>query len=177
MLDNVRERIIWASSDIIKIKGTGATWTCIYFDKTNNCCSIYQHRPLECQIFKCWNTAEIESLYQKDYLTRLDLISEVEGLWELVEAHQQACSYKVIRQMLESSPNHLNLIGEDQLKEMISYDNTIRAKTTELIKIDPQWNDFIFGHPLSLTIKRVGLIKTVKDNRYRLMKGEPSPPR
>ena len=39
---------------------------------------------------------EIEKIYAKNRLTRKDLISSIEGLWDLVEEHQNQCGYDML---------------------------------------------------------------------------------
>ena len=82
--DNVKGRLMPVDSDIIKIKGKEGTWTCIFFDAHNKGCSIYSDRPLECRALKCWDTVELEKMYAGHRLTREDLVSKVEGLWDLI---------------------------------------------------------------------------------------------
>ena len=84
--DNVKECLLPAASDIIKIKGQKDSWTCAFFNE--NECTIYDNRPLECRLLTCWDTREIEKVYSKNRLTRKDLLSAVEGLWDLIEEHQ-----------------------------------------------------------------------------------------
>ena len=43
--DNVRRCLEPAGSDIIKIKGKGTSWTCLFFDEAQAACTIYDNRP------------------------------------------------------------------------------------------------------------------------------------
>jgi Fe-S-cluster containining protein len=43
--DPVRGDLIRVESDIIKIKGSGASWACRFLDEGANACRIYAHRP------------------------------------------------------------------------------------------------------------------------------------
>ncbi|MGD8449723.1 MAG: YkgJ family cysteine cluster protein, partial [Desulfobacterales bacterium] len=45
--DNIKECILPAVSDIIKIKGQEESWTCIFFNEKESACTIYDNRPLE----------------------------------------------------------------------------------------------------------------------------------
>jgi len=89
-----------ANSDIIKIKGKEDTWTCIFFDEQNKECSIYNDRPVECRALKCWDTGELEKMYAGHRLTREDLVSKVEGLWDLIKDHQARCDYEKIKKLI-----------------------------------------------------------------------------
>lgn len=167
--DNVKECFLPASSDILKLKGQKNSWTCVFFNEKNNNCTIYEHRPIECKVLKCWDTREIEKIYAKNRLTRNDLIASVEGLWELVKGHQERCSYD----MLKLSINSLNTgKKEEALKgilDIIEYDNKIRDLTVQRTGLDPELTDFLFGRPIMETIKIYGLKIKEEEGKYTLI--------
>lgn len=153
--DNVKNQFIWASSDIIKIKGKGSSWECTYYDNDAKRCAIYDDRPNECRVFKCWNPSETEAIYGKNYLSRADLLSSVEGLWDLIVEHQEQCSYMPIKQMMKANPDPLVLPQDKLIRNMIKYDSVTRTKTIDLVKINPEWIDFLFGQPVPTIIQRM----------------------
>jgi len=167
--DNIKESILPAASDIIKIKGQKKSWTCIFFNEKENECTIYDNRPLECRALKCWDTREIEEIYSKNRLTRKDLISAIEGLWDLVEDHQKRCSYEKLNLFI-------NILKKDKKNEalkgtldIIEYDAQIRELVVQKGGLDPEMTDFIFGRPITETIRMYGFkIKKQNDN-YRLI--------
>ena len=155
--DNVKEIFYPAPSDIIKIKGRKGTLACVFFDQENNICKIYEHRPLECRVLECWNTNSIEEMYSKDRLTRKDLISSTEGLWDLIEDHQVRCSYGRLQQFI----NALNGDSRDEvlegIRDIILYDARIRKLVVTKGGLDPDMVDFLFGRPITETINIYGL--------------------
>ncbi|MDM8525042.1 YkgJ family cysteine cluster protein [Desulfococcaceae bacterium HSG8] len=162
--DNVRGCLLPVTSDIIKIKSRKNIRSCIFFDERENNCTIYENRPAECRAMKCWDTQEIESIYSQNRLTRKELLSDIKGLWELVETHESRCDY-------EKVGNLVNLLDERQeddaarmLGEMLRYDTDIRSLVVEKSSIDPGMTDFLFGQPLTETIRRFGLSKSQKIN-------------
>ncbi len=100
--DNVRERLENTTGDIIKIKGRPGSRTCIFLDEKNNDCTIHENRPVECRALKCWDTREIERIYSRNRLARKDLVSNIEGLWGLVEEHQAQCGYDRIMSLMKN---------------------------------------------------------------------------
>jgi Fe-S-cluster containining protein len=167
--DNVKESILPASSDIIKIKGQKNSWTCIFFNEKENECTIYDNRPLECRALKCWDTREIEKIYSKNRLTRKDLISTIEGLWDLVEDHHKRCSYEKLALFID-------LLKKDKKNEVlkgaldiIEYDTQIRELVLQKGALDPELTDFIFGRPIMETIRMYGFKIKKQDNNYRLI--------
>ena len=164
--DNVKECFLPASSDILKLKGQINSWTCVFFNETNNNCTIYDHRPIECKVLKCWDTREIEKIYAKNRLTRKDLISSVEGLWQLVEGHQERCSYDMLKLFIDS----LNTGKKDEalkgILEIIEYEIKIRKLVVLKAGLETDLTDFLFGRPIMETIKIYGLKIKEKEGKY-----------
>ncbi len=167
--DNVKESILPAASDIIKIKGQKDSVTCIFFNEKENECTIYDNRPVECRALKCWDTREIENIYSKNRLTRKDLISTIEGLWDLVEDHQRRCSYETLKFFIDA----LNKDKKDEalkgIFDIIEYDAQIRELVVQKGDLDPEMTDFIFGRPITETIRMYGFKIIKQDDNYRLI--------
>ncbi|MFC1829701.1 YkgJ family cysteine cluster protein [Thermodesulfobacteriota bacterium] len=155
--DNVNETFYPAPSDIIKIKGRIDALACVFLDEDEKECTIYDNRPLECRVLECWDTREIEKIYGQDRLTRQDLISSIEGLWELIDDHQNRCSYNNLQRFIDA----LNSDKKDEalagIQDIIDYDARIRELVVEKSGLDPDMLDFLFGRPVTETIKIYGL--------------------
>jgi len=167
--DNVKESTLPATSDILKIKGQKDSMTCMFFNEKENECTIYDNRPLECRALKCWDTREIEKIYSKNRLTRKDLISTIEGLWDLIEDHQNRCSYEMLKHFIDG----LNKAKKDDVLngifEIIKFDAQIRELVVQKGGLDPDMTDFIFGRPITETIKIYGFKIIKQEDIYRLI--------
>jgi Fe-S-cluster containining protein len=163
--DNVKGCLMPAASDIIKIKGNANSWSCIFFNEQNNECTIYDDRPLECRALKCWDTEELEKLYASHRLTRDDLISEVEGLWELIRDHQERCDYGKINKLIGDLDGPRRTNARKKLQEIIQYDTELRKLVLEKGSLDPDMLDFLFGRPLTKTLPGYGLKIQQKGNK------------
>ncbi|MBI9089954.1 MAG: YkgJ family cysteine cluster protein [Desulfobacterium sp.] len=86
--DPVTESIEPVKTELLKISGKKGSWACIFYDKTRNGCTIYDHRPLACGVLKCWDTDEILKLSGKDLLSRLDIVKEGNPLRERLIEHE-----------------------------------------------------------------------------------------
>jgi Fe-S-cluster containining protein len=150
--DPVRETLAPVVAEVIKIKGGGQTWTCVYYDEQNDACRIYAHRPFECRLLKCWDTADFESVYQSHRLTRSDLISNVEGLWELVSDHEARCRYADVHALVSGAGQTKENEALLKLAEIVRYDIALRNLVVENGSLDPQILDFLFGRPLAKTL-------------------------
>lgn len=157
--DNIRNLIAPANTDIVKIKSKKDSSACIFYDPSNSECRIYKDRPVECRKLKCWDTREISRLYDKKRINRKSLLSGVNDLWDLIQDHQDSCSYKKITE-LSGKVKYNNIGRKDALKklnEMIRYDYSIRRLIVEKDKKASEMLDFLFGRPLTATIKMFGL--------------------
>jgi len=155
--DNVKGRLIPADSDIIKIKGRAEGWSCIFFDEGQACCTIYDDRPLECRALKCWDTRELEKIYADGRLTRKDLISGVEGLWDLIRDHQQRCDYEEIRNLIKDLRAGSRPDVRRKLGDIIRYDAEIRELVVSKGRVELDLLDFLFGRPLIKTLPDYGI--------------------
>ena len=168
--DNVTGVIAPAVTDIIMIKGDSKSRSiCRFYDAAPKGCSIYADRPAECRALQCWDTMEIERLYNCRRLTRRHLISKVEGLWELVKDHQARCDYSHVAELaaqlkqVEPPPNSQKL-----LLDLIHYDESLRQVTCERAKLDPEMLPFLFGRALSFTIQMFQLKRVRTDQGVTL---------
>ena len=152
--DNVAGRLAFAEDDIIKVKGGGDCWCCRFLEEATNGCTIYDHRPVECRALQCWDTRPIEGLYNRERLTRRDLLRGVEGLWALIEDHERRCDYRRIRDLVG------RLSGEpaDQkaamgtVTDMVKYDESLRQLLVENGHTPADMLDFLLGRPLVETL-------------------------
>ena len=163
--DNVKGCLMPVDSDIIKIKGKEDSWTCIFFDEQNKECSIYDDRPLECRALKCWDTGELEKMYAGQRLIREDLISEVEGLWDLVKDHQARCDYDKIKKLIGDLDGPRMDRARKKLLEIIQYDREIRILVLEKGGLDPAMLEFLFGRPLTQTLPGYGIKIRLEGNK------------
>ncbi len=168
--DNVTDSIAPAVTDIIKIKSSdGSNSDCVCYDKDRNGCSIYDDRPSECAALQCWDTSEIEGMYNIRRLTRRHLLANVKGLWDLVTHHQERCDYGHVAELADRIRQHREAEeAEKVLLEMIRFDQHLREVTLERVKMDPCMLYFLFGRPLSFTIKLFKLKITKNEAGYRI---------
>jgi len=152
--DNIQNRIRPADSDIIKIKSKKNSQTCVFLNESNHDCTIYAQRPVECRALKCWDTQQIERIYCINRLTRKDLLSDSKDLWNLICDHQTRCDYSKIQKILTFLSNRSDERRLKELHRMIRYDQHLRSVLAEKGGMDRELMDFLFGLPLSQTIKR-----------------------
>ena len=153
--DHRKKKLVPLQEDNIKIKVCGDSMECVLLDKENSC-TVYTMRPSECRSYKCWSLREVEMKYSQPPLTRKDLLGGVEGLWELIETHEERCSQVELAALVEA------LKGGDEkalagIEEIISFDKSIRATLTDKGSVDPEMLDFMLGRPVTKTIVMFGM--------------------
>ncbi|MEE8552947.1 MAG: YkgJ family cysteine cluster protein [Desulfobacterales bacterium] len=167
--DNVKECLLLTTSDIIKIKGQKDSWVCVFFNEEKNECAIYDNRPLECRVLKCWDTREIEKVYSKNRLARKDLISSIEGLWDLIEDHQKRCSYDKLKDFVDALNSNKKDDALEGILDIIEYDTRIRELVVQKGGLSPDMTDFLFGRSITETIRMYDLKVEQEGDNYRLV--------
>jgi Fe-S-cluster containining protein len=175
VFDNIKACLYPAETDIIKIKSALRSSTCMFFEEKNASCGIYENRPLECRVLKCWDTRAIMACYSENRLTRKDLIGSVTGLWDMVEDHQKTCAYPPVLEFVEAlkTSKEKNIQKEKIIGDTMAYDLSMRSVMVEKGGIDPEMLDFLFGRPLSAVLESLGFF-SVQENGKRIFR--PIPP-
>ena len=168
--DNVNEKVVPAAGEMIKIKGGEGSWQCTFFEEADRTCRIYEHRPAECRILKCWDPAELSAMYDKNRLTRRDLLADIAGLWELVEDHERQCSYAGLKHSLKDLGGRFERTAIKTVVSMVRYDTEVRRLVVSQGGVEADMTDFLFGRPLSETIRTLGYRLREKDGRFSLIR-------
>lgn len=150
--DNIRRALLPVTTDIIKIKGRDQSWSCVFYYDPDSTCRIYEKRPVECRSLKCWDTREIEKIYKKNRLTRKDLLKGVNGLWELIEDHENRCSYLKLERLVMQLKEKQSRKPAAQIAEIVEYDKQLRKLALEKSGLDPEILDFLFGRSFEKTL-------------------------
>jgi hypothetical protein len=168
--DNVRGVVMASPGEMIKIKGVEGSWQCTFFEEAEKTCRIYEHRPEECRILKCWDPAELSAMYDKNRLTRRDLLSGIAGLWDLVLEHEQQCSYAGLKHSLNDVGGSFERTAVKTAISMVRYDREVRRLVVSQGGVEPDMTDFLFGRPLEQTIERFGYGVREKDSKFSLVR-------
>jgi len=150
--DNIRRALQPVTSDIIKIKGQDQSWSCVFYNDPDSTCRIYEKRPVECRTLKCWDTRELEKIYKKNRLTREYLLKGVNGLWELIEDHENRCSYQKLERLVMQLKEKQSRETVVQIAEIVEYDNQLRKLALEKSGLDSGILDFFFGRYFDQTL-------------------------
>lgn len=146
---NQEEKVVALKREIIKIKEHKGR-QCIFFQPKDNTCGIYEFRPLQCQVMKCWQPEDFAVLKKKRLLQRKDIIGANNPLWAVISLHEKRCKIAEMRYLLKHRDKDKK--ARQKLREMINYDIHIRRFLEETFGIPPKEQDFYLGRPLSLLV-------------------------
>ena len=159
--DNVNENLMVTQVELIKVKERkGEVKGCIFYDDIRKACTIYEHRPVQCSAFKCWDTEDFDRVYSGPKLTRKEVVQD-EVLLGMLEEHEKRCSYSV----LEKHIKQIESEGEKAVRkilDLLRFDFHLRPFVSEKLGPSSEEMDFLFGRPLSDTITMFGL-KVVRE--------------
>jgi Fe-S-cluster containining protein len=142
-------RLAPVQQEFIKIAGKGKGWVCCFYNEEKSSCTLYAHRPLECRLLKCWDTAELLSVVGKDILSRADIICSDDPLMNIIEAQEKECSVlmteELISVLLEKKNDTKSLA---KLTALVHRDITIRSRAIAEFGLSLEAELFLFGRPL-----------------------------
>jgi Fe-S-cluster containining protein len=152
--DNLCEEMRITEEELIKVREKEGGRGCIHYEEHNKACKIYDHRPAQCKVLKCWDTGEFLKLYLRPKAKREHIVSD-RIILDLIERHEERCSY-------ESLDGHVKEIegkGEAAVQEildMLKFDYMFRPFVSAKMGVSSNDMDFLFGRPLSKTIAMFG---------------------
>lgn len=144
--------------EIIKIKEKKDSTACIFYEDS---CTIYDKRPLQCRLYNCWETQELEDGLDKRGLKRSDLFGSVDLVIEAIKRHEEKCSYKRLFDALENLEKGDDKAVDDII-DMLQYDISLREFLEKRLNIKLLSMNLILGRPLIEAIEDFG-IKVVKE--------------
>jgi Fe-S-cluster containining protein len=147
-----------AQSEIIKIKGRGTEWTCFFFQENSTKCDIYEHRPLECSLLKCWETADLEKIAGRHLLSRYDIIEPHDPILPFIKAHDDKCSLENLTPVLsevnskDSQQEALHI-----LTRLVNTDLALRSQACMRFHFSLDLELFFFGRPFFKILNQFGI--------------------
>lgn len=154
--DNINEGLVVTETELVKVRERQEeSGVCIFYDDPGKSCTIYEHRPLQCAVLKCWDTTEFMEVFQGPKLMRKQAIED-QVLLGLMEEHERRCGYA----LLEKLVGEIESEGEEaveQILDLLKFDYHLRPFVADKLALNPEEMDFFFGRPLTETITMFGL--------------------
>ena len=145
-------------SEIVKIKGRGTEWTCIFFQEKEAKCTKYEDRPLECSLLKCWETADLEKVAGKSLLNRYDILAPQDPIIPFTKAIDEQCPLEKLDLMLSglSRENSRHQAMAD-LTHLVNTDLAIRSQAFAELRFSLDLELFFFGRPIFKILNQYGI--------------------
>ena len=157
VFNNIEGETCVLAEEMIKIKGTKESYSCIFYDDIQKGCTIYAHRPIECRVLRCWDTKGIEAISGKRRLCRKHLIPPDSPLAHIIAAHEQRCSYMTIETWIDKIAGPGATAAVERIIEALQFDHYLRPFIAKKFALPIEEMDFFFGRPLTTTINMFGL--------------------
>jgi len=152
----LEERLVELSYEMIKVKNRDGSSTCTFYDADQHACGIYESRPLECRVLKCWDTKDLEDLFMKDLLSRVDLCPKGSAVEGLISAYERSFPPGRIYSLLsEAGSQEGTRQSNPEIDRMISTDEAFRKKVVESMGVKETELKFFFGRPVRSIIEGV----------------------
>lgn len=137
-----------SQTELIKLSGQGDKWQCKFYAQATNQCEFYTHRPLECQLLKCWAPSSLTNIIYKHCLSRRDVVPNNDNLWELIELQEEHCSFAQVEQLAadftkKTDPNCLK-----EIARIVNLDLKIRQRAIQMRQLSVAEELLYFGRPL-----------------------------
>jgi Fe-S-cluster containining protein len=159
----LEERLIELSDEVIKIKGEDGSSACIFYEAEQHGCAIYEDRPLECRVLKCWDTRDVERLFMQDLLSRLDLCPKGSVIAEMISAYERSFPPGRIYGLIsEAGLQRVAQQTNPEIEKMVSTDEAFRQKVVEAMRLGEDELEFFFGRPVKSLIES---IRTLVDQK------------
>lgn len=158
--DQIKHSLQPISEEILKLKGNGGSWSCLFFNSEAGMCTIYDHRPAECRALDCHNTGPLEEVHERPHITRKDLIPEGHPILALIAEHDEQCSAARLAKLATPAATG----DEDaarELEEMVRYDDRLRKMVPDRTGMDPQGMDFFFGRTARTLLRQFATAVTI----------------
>lgn len=133
--------------ELLKVRGRGNDWCCLFFAEENKTCSIYDDRPETCRVLECWQPEALLATIYRDTVSRADLINPDDPVLLWIERHEQSCPVKPFVELTDEAQATRSQQSLVRLEEMIEVDLTLRQEFIRQTGVDQALELFLLGRP------------------------------
>lgn len=145
--------------EFLKLRGTGASWCCLFYDEGARGCSRYPDRPLACRVLDCRNTRALLELAGRDLLTRFDCLAGDDPQLALARGHEAECPCpdldRLRRDLGEPEIDTAALLAP--LEARVRLDLDLRSRAVAAHRLSLERELFLFGRPLFQLLAPLGI--------------------
>lgn len=145
--ENVVGGLTTLASEMVKLAGRAAGFSCRFHDVSAKACGIHDSRPVECRALFCEDTSVLESLYLENRATRADMIAPGGGLWELVEFHERTWPAAMAVSLARKAARG-DVAARESLAGLASAEAAFREAFRQRAGLADEELDYYFGRSL-----------------------------
>lgn len=165
----LENRLVPAAGEVVKLKGRPGSWTCCFFDEASSGCTIYDQRPLECRLLKCWDPAELLAAVHTDTVSRHQILPSDSPWLILIDRHEQAVPSAELAELTAALlRNERNEATVEQLTVLVRQDLELRERAIADPALSPALELFLLGRPLFTMLDGLGLKLVEQNNNISL---------
>lgn len=157
--DQPQGRLLPLRAEMLKLRGEGGRWTCLFFDAASKGCGLYANRPAECRALNCRDTSELAAMYDQQRLTRADLLPPEHPMLQAMAEHEEMVPAAQLPALAAAL-----LAGGDagheasaRLVHMALADDAFRRALRERLNIGPEFHEFFLGREAGALFAAAGL--------------------
>lgn len=150
--DQIRGTLRPLASEIIKLRWQADGHTCLFYQADPVGCANYGHRPLECRLLDCRNTAPLAAMYEQERLTRAHLLPPESALGQLVADHEAQCALATAISLRRQALSG-NQAAARELAGLLDYDAAVRDAVAERMPASGGTLELLFGRPLKIVLE------------------------
>jgi Fe-S-cluster containining protein len=146
------------SKEMIKVAGKGKDWSCVFYDEKATACAIYENRPQECCLLKCWDTSDLISVIGKNTIKRTDIINPEDPIRAMIDNHERECPHNEADNLiaaLSREEHKTKILG--RLTGLVRKDLAVRSYAISEFGLNADFEFFIFGRPLFKVLSAFGI--------------------
>jgi Fe-S-cluster containining protein len=139
-----------ARQELLKLSASNS-WSCPLLNPADNNCEIYDSRPSECRLLKCWDTAELKNCIYQDNINRWDIIPPDSDIFPIVQQHEKVCTFADIEQSAQTKKPGNGI--RSKINVIIERDLSIREQAVSLLSLSLEEELFYFGRPMFTSLE------------------------
>jgi Fe-S-cluster containining protein len=139
----------------IKIRERPGSGECAFLDPETDLCRIHVDRPLQCRAQACWEEVDGQRFLDAEYVTRRHLFGAIEPLLEVVQRHDERCSFERLRAAFDA----LEASGGERAGEAIdvlAFDDHTREFCVQQLSVPEGVLDLLLGRSLASRLRLFG---------------------
>lgn len=169
VLNPINGKLSQIKKEVIKVDKRNKDWTCRFYNESGSSCTIYENRPLECKVLKCWDIDDFLKIFCKDTLTRFDLINADDPIIEIINEHEKECPCGEFIKLIFDYFKRKNQKTLSRIKDLINKDLKLRTFALKELELKKEYERFIFGQSFIDIAKIHGININIKDENYNIV--------